>query len=210
MWLLRCAQPRRIFTKLAFVTNRAWGPLMKVHFFGGYRATKQNVLAWCNSLEKKQPNVTAIGWPYPTASPASNPLKCWNCSEAVAKLICVDVSECLIVGHSSGCAIANDVASKTLALGAKNFKLIALDGFLPKPELLNLPGTMVWSAECNGVHSLNYESSKRSDKFHIYKAKVIKKWPLHFSLINVSVSDDHGEITQGYRNCDVNIQVLGI
>ena len=69
---------------------------------------------------------------------------------------------------------------------------------------------MVWSAECNGVNSLNYGFSKRTDKFHIYKAKVIKKWPLHFSLINVNVSDDHGEITQGYRNCDVNTEVLGI
>ena len=183
---------------------------MKVHFFGGYRATNQNVLAWCNSLEKKQPHVIAIGWPYPIGSPAASPLKCWNCSESVAKLIKVDVDECLIVGHSSGCAIANDVASKALALGAKNFKLIALDGFLPKPELLNLPGTMVWSAECNGVHSLKYKSNKDSGRFHLYKANVTKKWPLHFILINVNVSDDHSDITQGYRNCDVNTKVLGM
>jgi hypothetical protein len=135
------------------------GSLMKIHFFGGYRATNQNVLAWCNSLETKQPNVIAIGWPYPIGSSAGDPLKCWNCSGSIAKLISVDVDECLIVGHSSGCALANDVAGKALALGAKNFRLIALDGFLPRPELLNLPGTVVWSAECNGVHSLNYKTA---------------------------------------------------
>ena len=36
-----------------------------------------------------------------------------------------------VLRTSSGCAIANDVANVALDLGAKNFKLIALDGFRP-------------------------------------------------------------------------------
>jgi len=62
-----------------------------------------------------------------------------------------------VLRTSSGCAIANDVANVALDLGAKNFKLIALDGFRPSQELLSLPETTVWSAECNGVRSLNYD-----------------------------------------------------
>ena len=183
---------------------------MKVYFFGGWRATKQNVQAWCSSLEKKRPTLTAIGWPYPIGATSGNPLKQWIFSEPLAKLIRVDADDCLIVGHSSGCRIANDVASTALALGAKNFKLIALDGFQPDAHLLNLPGTMVWSAECNKVHSLNYDALKGSKDFHVYPAKVIKKWPLHFSLLNVNVSDDHSNLADGYRNCDANTDVLGI
>jgi hypothetical protein len=183
---------------------------MKVHFFGGYRANSQNVLAWCKSLEQKQPHVIAIGWPYPVGSTAGDPLRRWNFSDSLAKCISVDASECLIVGHSSGCAIANDVANKTLTFGAKNFRLIALDGFRPKPELLNLPGTMVWSAECNEIRSLNYDALKDGERFHVYTAKVRKKWPLHFSLVNLNVSDNLDDITQGYHNCDANVEVLGL
>jgi hypothetical protein len=184
---------------------------MKVYFFGGYRSTRDNVSAWCSSLEKKQSKVTAIGWPYPIAATAAGPLKRWNFSESVAKLIRVDTDDCLIVGHSSGCMIANDVAAMALALGAKNFKLIVLDGAAPKqPKLLSLPGTMLWGAECNGVRSLNYGALKGKNNFHSYPAKVTQKWPLHFSLLNLNVSDDHKLLAEGYRNCDVNLEVLGM
>ncbi len=183
---------------------------MKIHFFGGYRASSQDVLAWCKSLEQKQPHVVAIGWPYPIGSSAGDPLKRWNYSDSLAKFISVDSDESLIVGHSSGCAIANDVADKTLALGARNFRLIALDGFRPKPELLNVPGTMLWSADSNGIHSLNYDALKDTAKFHVYRAAVRKKWPLHFSLVNLNASDDFDGITQGYHNCDANVEVLSL
>src|SRR5215813_4607267 len=85
------------------------------------------------------------------------------------------------------CAIANDVANVALDLGAQNFKLIALDGFRPCPELLLLPGTTVWSAECNGARSLNYDDLRSCKKFRVYHAEVTEQWPLHFSLVNINV-----------------------
>ena len=116
----------------------------------------------------------------------------------------------MIVGHSSGCAIANDVANAAFDLGGINFKLVALDGFCPSPELLSLPGTAVWSAECNGARSPNYYALSPCKQFRVYNPKVTGQWPLHFSLINLNVSDQYDQITDGYRACEANTEVLGL
>jgi hypothetical protein len=182
-----------------------------VYFFGGYRSTVADVQAWGKSLEAKVPGATAIVFPYPAGASASDPLGEWGCSQDIATHILARTNEsCIIVGHSSGCAIANDVANVALDLGARNFKLIALDGFRPSPELLSLPGTTVWSAECNGARSLNYDDLSFCKKFRVYHAEVTEQWPLHFSLVNINVSDEYGELEQGYRKCEANIEVLGL
>ena len=182
-----------------------------VYFFGGYRSTVADVQAWGKSLEAKVPDATAIVFPYPPGASARDPLAEWSYSQDIAMHILGRSNEpCIIVGHSSGCAIANDVASVALDLGTKNFKLIALDGFRPSQELLSLPGTTVWSAECNGVRSLNYDHLSSCQEFRVYYAEVAEQWPLHFSLVNVNVSDEYGELEQGYRKCEANIEVLGL
>src|SRR5262249_53060089 len=140
-----------------------------VCFFGGYRSTVADVQSWGKSLEAKVPGATAIVFPYPPGASASDPLVEWGCSRDIAMQILARTNEpCIIVGHSSGCAIANDVANVALDLGAKNFKLIALDGFCPSEELLSLPGTTVWSAECNGARSLNYDDLRSCKQFRVY------------------------------------------
>ena len=37
-----------------------------------------------------------------------------------------------------------------------------------------------------------------------YHAEVTQQWPWHFSLINVNVSDEYGELEHGYLECDVS------
>jgi hypothetical protein len=182
-----------------------------VYFFGGYRSTVADVQSWGKSLEAKVPGATAIVFPYPPGASASDPLVEWGCSRDIAMQILARTNEpCIIVGHSSGCAIANDVANVALDLGAKNFKLIALDGFRPSQELLSLPGTTVWSAECNGARSLNYDDLSSCKQFRAYHAEVTEQWPLHFSLVNVNVSDEYGELEHGYRKCEANVEALGL
>src|SRR5215471_318126 len=167
-----------------------------VYFFGGYRSTVADVQSWGKSLEAKVPGATAIVFPYPPGASASHPLLEWGCSQDIATHILARTNEsCIIVGHSSGCAIANDVANVALDLGAQNFKLIALDGFCPSPELLLLPGTTVWSAECNGARSLNYDDLSSCKKFRVYHAEVTEQWPLHFSLVNINVSDERATVS---------------
>jgi hypothetical protein len=182
-----------------------------VYFFGGYRSTVADVEAWGKSLEAKVPGATAIVFPYPHGASARDPLPEWGYSQDIAMhILGRSNGRCIIVGHSSGCAIANDVASVALDLGAENFKLIALDGFRPSQELLSLPGTTVWSAECNGVRSLNYDHLSSCQEFRVYYAEVAEQWPLHFSLVNVNVSDEYGDLEHGYRNCEANVEVLGL
>jgi hypothetical protein len=182
-----------------------------VYFFGGYRSTVADVEAWGKSLEAKVPGATAIVFPYPHGASARDPLAEWGYSQDIAMHILGRSNQpCIIVGHSSGCAIANDVASVALDLGAENFKLIALDGFRPSHELLSLPETTVWSAECNGVRSFNYDHLSSCQEFRVYYAEVTEQWPLHFSLLNVNVSDEYGDLEHGYRNCEANVEVLGL
>jgi hypothetical protein len=107
-----------------------------VYFFGGYRSTISDVDAWGKSLEAKVSGTTAIVFPCPPGASAGDPLAGY--SQDVAMHIVARGNEpCMIIGHSSGCAIADDVAKAALDLGAKNFSLISLDGFRPSPELLS-------------------------------------------------------------------------
>jgi hypothetical protein len=187
---------------------------MNIFFFGGYESTYDDVDAWAFSVDKKLPEATAIGWAYPEGALSGNPLATWKqeISEQIGRHVALtsEWKPCIIVGHSSGCAIANDIAEHALAFGAENFRLIALDGFRPNDELLALPGTAVWSAECGDARSLNYDGLKDCERFKVYEANVRHQWPLHFSLVNLNVSDDHVAITDGYRNCDANLDVLGL
>jgi hypothetical protein len=183
--------------------------ILTIYFFGGYRSTHDDVMAWKNSLEAKLPGAKATAFHYPDGASAGDPLASWKASPDVAREI-AGAEQCVIVGHSSGCAIANDVATHVLRLGKSNFRLIALDGFCPDAELLALPGTACWSAECDGVRSLNYGALEQCGRFHVYKAPVTERWPLHFSLVNLKVDDNYDSITDGYRRCDANLEVLGV
>ena len=75
---------------------------------------------------------------------------------------------------------------------------------------MSLPGTTVWSAECNGARSLNYDHLSCCQEFRVYHAEVAEQWPLHFSLVNLNVSDEYGELEHGYRKCEANVEVLGL
>lgn len=181
---------------------------LHIYFFGGYRATTQDVEAWRNSVLAKVPDLALSVFPYPDGASAGAPLDAWHDSDKVAGQIAAEKASAIVVGHSSGCAIANDVAGKALALGHTNMKVIALDGFRPHQSLLDLPGSKVWSAECHGTCSLNYHSLEDCPNFKVYKARVSTTWPLHFSLVNLNVSDNFPAITQGYHMCDANLDVL--
>ena len=171
-------------------------------------------LAWANSAMKQNSIISQVHpFHYPENASAGDPLERWNSSDAFKAVHDLgQADQLIIVGHSSGCAYANFVAQKLI--GQRDFKLIALDGFVPNAELLKRPSTEVWSA-CNvnaDVYSLNYWrcKSRAGDRFHIYEANVERRWPLHFSLVNEAVSDNYADITEGYRGCVANLKVLGL
>jgi hypothetical protein len=180
----------------------------KVLFFGGYLSTHDDVESWRKSLMSKVPGIEAIVFHYPEMTPAGKPLLRWQQTQWAAEQI-AGPGKCLIVGHSSGCLIANTVAAFAHSMGL-SFKLIALDGFAPDDKLLALPETEVWGARCGKKQSLNYKDHADLSCFKVYDAKVTKQWPLHFSLINLNASDEYDAITDGYHNCDANLTVLGL
>jgi len=162
-----------------------------VFFFGGYGSTWGDVDAWGTSFEGKVSGSSVTRIPYPGDATAGDPLNVWNedRSEHVAQAIKACRDAVVIIGHSSGCAIANDVAKHARTRGC-SFKLVALDGFCPSEDLLALPDTSVWSAMFEDeIRSLNYDGlkAKAGNKFRVYKSNVSAMWPLHFSLINLNV-----------------------
>lgn len=184
-------------------------------FFGGYRSTEADVQAWAKSLVGQVPQGLDVHcFPYPKNASVGDPLENWSSSDAFKAVHDMgQVDQLVIVGHSSGCAYANYMASKLIER-PDVIKLIALDGFCPSKQLLDLPSTEVWSARnANAdVYSLRYWSCKAGagDKFHVYEANVERRWPLHFSLVNEAVDDKYADITEGYRNCVANLKVLGL
>src|ERR1700733_7355793 len=88
-----------------------------VFFFGGYQATITDIKAWTADAIKQKPGVTFDGFPYPHGASwdGEEAVKAFKHSEthdfaAAIKQIESSTSDVIfIVGHSSGCAIANEV-----------------------------------------------------------------------------------------------------
>ena len=186
-----------------------------IFYFGGYLATHDEVALWrANALNQptfKLLNVTC--YPWPIGANASEPLNFWPASHSLllAQTISqVNDMDIYIVGHSSGCAYANDVADKLrLHYPKVTFHLICLDGFVPNASLLALPTTQVWSAEWNGHKSLNYDALKNYHNFKVYTPdhEITAVWGLHFALVNKN-TNDHTSIQTGYLSCISNLTFL--
>jgi hypothetical protein len=187
--------------------------MTQVLFFGGYRASLQDVTMWAHSVTTKRPNVEVRPYPWPNGASAADPMEKWpegKSAEIAQRIRKAPDQLHVIVGHSSGCAIANDVAAAALHVGAGNFRLVSLDGFTPGSTLMALPGTVRWSASGpHGEHSRNY-LPEAPPHYRVYHAKVGEPWPLHFSLVNLGASDEFDELAQGYHDVDANLEVLGL
>ena len=86
-----------------------------VLFFGGWKASIPDIKAWTASAMKQKPGVFD-GYPYPDASSDGeqavkafkNP-KTNDYAKAIKKIEDSQSDVIYIVGHSSGCAVANEV-----------------------------------------------------------------------------------------------------
>jgi len=181
-----------------------------VYFIGGYLASDPDINAWLRSARQQKPGVQFFGYPWTegAASDGDGPVKGFKKNgrfDSVVSAINADGSDVIyVVGHSSGCAIANavDAALKSTA----NIALVALDGFRPSDDQLDRPSTQVWGAICDGVQSRNYPGFDKGRR-RIYTATGCKTmWALHFSLVNSNASDKTvHHVSQGYSNCQANL-----
>jgi hypothetical protein len=184
-----------------------------VFYFGGYNATETDMKVWLGSAQSQKADVrfSAFAWPSGAASDSTSAVtsfrKAGKYASALAAVQASDAELIYLVGHSSGCAIANAVDR-----GLKDHSkivLVALDGFAPDRNQLARPGTQVWAAECDGVKSRNYNALKKvvGGQLKVYPATNCKtSWALHFSLVNSAANDKAvTSIRTGYAGCRANL-----
>lgn len=184
-----------------------------VLFFGGYHATQTDINVWSASAKSQKPDVTFDGYAWPrgansdSVSAVSAFTKAGRLAEAIATLKECAPDLIYIVGHSSGCAIANAV-DRGLADTSK-VTLVALDGFAPDRAQLSRATTQVWAAECGTAKSRNHDNLKKvvGGQLKIYKAtNCYDGWSLHFSVVNSAANDKAvTSIARGYANCRANL-----
>jgi hypothetical protein len=197
-----------------------------VLFFGGWRATPADMKAWQGSAKAQRSGIDfdAIPWPPGAGAGASSAVsvftKTGGYKSAIAAIQSSKADKIYIVGHSSGCVIANAVDD-----GLKdhsNVVLVALDGFVPNRKQLARQSTQVWAAQSvwaaksGAGESLNYPILKNAvgSQLQVYTAAndCTTKWALHFSLVNSAANDKMitGEksediVAKGYCQCIANL-----
>jgi hypothetical protein len=188
-----------------------------VLFFGGFLASQSDIDKWLRSARTLKPAVEFIGFPWPKgAKPdADSAVKGFSKGGKLDSVIDDiqgnDADRIYIVGHSSGCAIANAVHAGLEYIG--HHVLVALDGFRPNDDQLDEESTQVWGAMCEGKTSMNFPGPAKG-RGKIFNATNCKhKWPLHFSLVNTNSTDANkdlvnGDLSTGYLNCGANLCFL--
>jgi hypothetical protein len=184
-----------------------------VFYFGGFNASQDDIDKWVRSARQQKPTIAFTGyrwesgpasWPAETVVKGSK--KTGQFQWANDAIQASGAEKVYLVGHSSGCAVANAL-DKDLA--DPRIVLVALDGYRPEPDQLKRPSTQVWGAECDGVKSKNYPGPSAGRR-RIYQAKNCKKlWALHFSVVNAAANDAKvRSIATGYHNCEANLEFL--
>ena len=184
-----------------------------VFYFGGYNATENDVKAWLASARAQEPGVqfTAYPWPRGAGPGASSAVGTFMSTgrfeSAIGAVESSGAETIYIVGHSSGCAIANSVDRKLK--DHSRVVLVSLDGFVPDSKQRARMNTQVWAAECQGRKSRNYAGSKGvvGGRLKVYSATNCKtSWALHFSLVNAGANDAAVKsIATGYARCRANL-----
>ncbi len=185
-----------------------------VYFFGGYEASQPDIDLWLRSAKQQKPNVAFFGFPWPAdtqSTPDDSVVKGAKKSglykSAVNAIQACGADKIYIVGHSSGCAIANAVDNGLT--DKSKIVLVSLDGFTPDPDQLKRSSTQVWGATCDGKTSRNYHGGLGS-RLKVYPATDCKTdWALHFSLVNTAATDKSVPTRQkGYFQCEANLMWL--
>jgi pimeloyl-ACP methyl ester carboxylesterase len=184
----------------------------RILFFGGYGSTLADMRSVRLDIKKQKPEVDICAWRYPVGAGAGlkdalNGFGNDNFDQVVALVNGSPETQHIIVGHSSGCAIANAVASGLLDKNLRpfNWRLVVLDGFRPDDALL--PYSTCWSAKCGEIHSRNWDALCSVKGFQVYEAvDCTEEWPLHFSLVNAAASNKVvTSITYGYNDFKANL-----
>jgi hypothetical protein len=164
---------------------------------------------WCTSAAKQRGDVKFDAFPYPASvsyddSSAVNGFR--KQFDGAIKLIeDFGADTFFIVGHSSGCAIANELNSRLDGDHSK-VTLVDLDGFAPIASQIKKSSVQAWCAEGAGGNGQSVHWANSKKKF--ISASATQPWSLHFSLVNSAATDaitQKNYKTQGYAGCVANL-----
>ena len=177
-------------------------------FFGGFQSSQPDVDRWCESASKQRKDVKFEAYPFPDIPKAGdtdavNGFKQFD--EVTKKIEDAHADKIYIVGHSSGCAIANQVNS-LVKVDHKSVTLVDLDGFAPSGDQIKGSSVEAWCAEGDGGRGHSVHWAKWKKKFTA--ASATQEWSLHFSLVNTAATDaitSKNYKTTGYAGCIANL-----
>ncbi|MGZ3742019.1 MAG: hypothetical protein ACXVB9_21770 [Bdellovibrionota bacterium] len=185
-----------------------------VIFVGGYRATAAQMRCWeAGASKAATPGVFQFrGIPYP-ANAGSSAEEAVAGAAATIKEILREINahpgrRYIIAGHSSGAAIANNIAVR--ASHPSRIRQGILDGFV-SPRVEN---STCWGAiGADGKTSRNYTAEVTCGAgFRVYQDQhcgADSAWCLHFSLVNKSAPANLADYAvHGYDGCDSNLDWL--
>ena len=183
-----------------------------VYFIGGFGATEKQVMLWKDLTSKNSKysehfdfQAISIG----NSGPDSSSIVSRNQALIQALGMKIDSlstdKKVIIVGHSSGTAMAYDLARK-VKNKSRIQAVLSLDGFHPQ-ETQSIVNVQCWSASDSKLSSLrarNFHTMKSCDNFREVKAeKCTNSMCLHFILVNLNaaatkITDDNFKI-KGYE-----------
>jgi hypothetical protein len=183
-----------------------------VVFFGGYnnKSSKTDMDLWLASARKQRNDVVFEAFPWPHGlnksgdDDAVNGFKQFD--DAIKIIEDSHADKIFIVGHSSGCAIANEVNSR-LEGDHKDITLVDLDGFAPQHKQIKKSTVQAWYAVGGGGKSVNHALGRIKST----ATQATQPWSLHFSLVNKAATDDithENYKTEGYAGCIANLDFL--
>jgi hypothetical protein len=187
-----------------------------VVFFGGRKASKIEMELWLASAKKVcGADMEYDAFPYPdgAGSGDTDAVNGFKHFDAVIKKIEDSGADTkYIVGHSSGCAIANELNSR-IEGDHSRITLVDLDGFAPSPGQIKKSRLQVWSAEgAKGGKSLHHDDwGAYSSQLQVYTAaSATNRWSLHFSIVNTAANDaikgsSDEDLKKGYAGCIANL-----
>jgi hypothetical protein len=178
-------------------------------FFGGYRASLTDMGLWQTSAEQQRGDVKFDAFPYPGHADSSdtgavNGFR-KQFDEVIKKIEESGADTLFIVGHSSGCAIANELNSRMKGDHGR-ITLVDLDGFAPSGDQIKKSSVQAWCAEGAGGKGQSLHWAQGKKKFIAASATTV--WSLHFSLVNTAATDaitkdNYG--SKGYAGCIANL-----
>ncbi len=200
-----------IFVVLLFSSLSAYAKTL-VYFIGGFAATEKQVMLWKDLASKNSKyseffdfQAISIGNSGPDSASIINR------NQALIQALAMKIGslstdrKVIIVGHSSGAAMAYELARK-VRNKARIQAVLSLDGFHPE-ETQSIVNVQCWSAtdaKDPNLRARNFHTMKSCDNFREVKAeRCTNSMCLHFVLVNMNaaaakVSDENFK-SKGYE-----------